>query len=408
MRFNGVIPFWQHPMGLQIDLSLLLRSDFHSGRIIGSVEPSTASESAHGFGCADELQCRLIADQWLPSPVLTDETEHPMLNRIPFGSACWQMSDCEVEVKLIGQWLQAEFPQPTAITIATATISFHQQSSSPQVTAAPFTQPPGADGRDYELRGLMRCTENHEAAILPHVGDPIRDGNSISGVRVIVFQHVQRLLPPRTPSRLEVANQLAFLRVNPDHRITSFEKLAPLSRHVPHLPVAIRVLFFGHALAIRSQDITGFREQATHCFRADLIAATRQFSAQLANRLARPFDAGDRITSRGIPQQFVQHLQDSRLFFSTICRPPPARRIWLRVARGSRRLSSSRPRQMVLRLNPVISINRWIPPCCAVQASKPTKRRRLFSSSVASKRLIARCSFAGSLRDCCRQVSHVH
>lgn len=401
MRFNGVIPFWQHTMRLQIDLSLLLRSDFHSGRITGTVEPGTASESALGFGCADKLQRCLIADQWLPSPVPTDETKHPMLNRIPFGGACWQMGDRDVEVKLIGQLLQAKFPQPTAITIATATVSFNQQSPSPQVNAASFTQPPGADGRDYELRGLMRYTENYKAAISPHVVDAIRDGNSIGGVRVIVFQHIQRLLPPRTPGLLEVANQLAFLRVNADHRITGFEELTPSSRHAPHLPVALRVLFFGHALAIRSQDIIRFREQAAYCFMANLVAATRQFSTQLANRLARPFDTGDRITSRGITQQFVQHLQDSRVFFSTICRPPPAQRTRLRVARGSMRLISSRPRQMVLRLNPVISINRWIPPCCAVKASKPTKRRRLFSSSVVSKRLIARCSFAVSLRECC-------
>src|SRR6266545_7005642 len=140
--FNSVIPFWQYAMRLQIDLSLLLRSDFHSGLIIGPVEPSTAPESALGFGSADELQRRLIADQWLPSPVLTNEAEHPMLNRIPFGSACWQMGDRDVEVKLIGQLLQAKFPQPTAITIATATVSVNQQSSSPQVNAASFTQPP--------------------------------------------------------------------------------------------------------------------------------------------------------------------------------------------------------------------------------------------------------------------------
>src|SRR5690242_20301015 len=115
MQLNGVIPFWQHAMRLQIDLSLLLRSDFHSGRIIGTVEPSTASESTLGSRCANELQRRFIADQWLTSPVLADETEHPMLNRIPFGSAGWQMSDRNLEVKLIGQLLQAEFPQPAAI-----------------------------------------------------------------------------------------------------------------------------------------------------------------------------------------------------------------------------------------------------------------------------------------------------
>src|SRR5690349_5104833 len=154
MRFNGVIPFWQHAMRLQIDLSPLLRSDFHSGRVIGPVEPSTASESALGFGCAKELQRRLIADQWLTRPVLADETEHPMLNRIPFGSAGWQMSDRDLEVKFIRQLLQAEFPQPTAIPVAATTVSFNQQSSPPRINAAPFTQPPGADGRDDELRGL--------------------------------------------------------------------------------------------------------------------------------------------------------------------------------------------------------------------------------------------------------------
>src|SRR4029434_7911746 len=164
MRFNGVIPFWQHAMRLQIDLSLLLRSDFHPGRIIGPVEPSAASESALASGWADELQRRLIADQWLTSPVLTDETEHPMLNRIPFGRGCRQVRDSNRKFKFIAQPLQAKFPQPTAMSVAAATVRFNKQSSWSRINAASFMQPPGADGRDHELRGLMRDTENNKAA----------------------------------------------------------------------------------------------------------------------------------------------------------------------------------------------------------------------------------------------------
>jgi hypothetical protein len=68
------------------------------------------------------------------------------------------------------------------------------------------------------------------------------------------------------------------------------------------------------------------------------------------------------------------------------------------VLRGSMRLISSRPRQIVLRLRPMISINRWTSPYSSLMTNCPAKRRRLFSSRVAKRRLIARCSLAVSLR----------
>jgi hypothetical protein len=79
----------------------------------------------------------------------------------------------------------------------------------------------------------------------------------------------------------------------------------------------------------------------------------------------------------------------------------------LRSPARSTRWTSSRPRRIVGRLNPVTSLTRSTPPQPHCQANKPAKRRRLFSSSDANTRLMARCSLAVPLRGCARQVIHV-
>jgi hypothetical protein len=49
-------------------------------------------------------------------------------------------------------------------------------------------------------------------------------------------------------------------------------------------------------------------------------------TSQFAAGLARPLESGDRITRRGVFEQFVERLQNAWLFFSTLGRPPPGRR----------------------------------------------------------------------------------
>src|SRR5207253_2212712 len=146
-------------MRLQIDLSLLLPGDFYPRCIIAGVEQSAASEPTLSFGRANELQRGLITDQWLSSPVLTDKTEQVVLNRIPFGSAGWQMCDRNLQVEFICQLLQPKFPQPAAIAIGAAAVGFNQQPSSPRISRPPLNQQPSADDRDGELRSLMHSTK---------------------------------------------------------------------------------------------------------------------------------------------------------------------------------------------------------------------------------------------------------
>ena len=133
----------------------------------------------------------------------------------------------------------------------------------------------------------------------------------------------------------------------------------------------------------------------------------RPIALERTQRFARPLQAGHRIARAGIPQQFFQRAQDLGLFFSTAFRPPPGTRTRLIVLR-SRRCTSARPRLIVTRLSPVISCNSWMLPRPHWRASSPTKRRRCFSSSPATKRLIARCSFAIALCGCRWHVSQIH
>ena len=124
--------------------------------------------------------------------------------------------------------------------------------------------------------------------------------------------------------------------------------------------------------------------------------------------LARPLHTCDWITGCGVLQQLVQRLQEARIFFSDHERPPPGTRTRSWFLTPSPRWTSTRPRLMVFRLSPVISITRCTPPCPHCIASTPANRLRFFSLRFAITRLMARCSFANALRGCCWQSRQLH
>jgi hypothetical protein len=64
------------------------------------------------------------------------------------------------------------------------------------------------------------------------------------------------------------------------------------------------------------------------------------------------------------------------------------------------------PSATVLRCNPVICANCWMPPRPIFEASRPARSLRILSSAAASRRLMARCSRATALRGLCRQAEH--
>src|SRR5262249_45384628 len=191
-----------------------------------------------------------------------------------------QMRNRDLQIEFIGQLLQAEFPQPTAIAIGATAVGFNQQPSTPWISGPPLDQQPSADDCDGELRSLMCSAEHYQRPITSDIVDAIRNGHAVGVTRVIVFQHVQRLAPPSAPRLLEVANQFALLGIHADDRIAGFKKFAALPRHVTHLPITLRVLLLGQTLAINAQDVIAVAQQAPNRIRIDLMATAPEFETE--------------------------------------------------------------------------------------------------------------------------------
>src|SRR5262245_33255531 len=403
MWLDRIVELGQDTMRNQIDPLLLFSRESPFCFVKCRVPIRLAAQPGLRFRGANEFENLFVTDQRLSSPIAADLRKQAMLDRIPFGSASGKMRHCDCQSEFVRHALQPIPPSPAAIAIGIAAVTFNQHFMLVRVMLSSEPQPPTSDRSDSKLRCLVRSSHDDEPFVASHIVDPEwnRYADSVAGK--VILQHITRRLPPRAASILEVPNQFAFLRINADYGLAGFEKAATHSCDIAHLSVTLRVLFFSQPLAIDANRIAKFPQQPPDCDKADFETLALQPSLNRAQSFARPFDSSDWITSRSILQQLFQNFQDPRLFFSIAGRPAPVRRARPAVARSSR-WTSARPRQIVFRLIPVISISRAMPPRPHWSASSPTTRRRFFSSRPATRRLIAWCSLATALYGCCWQV----
>src|SRR5262245_12483639 len=362
MRSDRIIQTWQDTMWKQIDLPLLFRRELQLRFVNRLIQRGLTAQSSLRLRCANEIENCFVIDQRLSSPITTDLRKETMLDRIPLGSSCRIMRDDDRQAKFIRQLLQPIFPPPGAIAVGIATITFNQQFIRVGVSRLSNLQPPASDGCHRKLRCLMRSANDDKPVVVCHIVNPEGNCYPVSIARPIIRQHSPSLLPPRAASVFEVPDQLAFLRIDADHGLASFEGATTHPSNVSHLPITLWVLLFGQTLAIDADRITQFPQQPADRDETDFEAFASQCPRQRAQGLARPLDTCNRIARRDILQQFLQSFQDPWLFFSIGDRPAPARRTRPAVARSARWISA-RPRQIVLRLIPVISISLSIPPC---------------------------------------------
>lgn len=159
----------------QVDLGFIFGRDLQASFVVGSVQAGAATEAVLCFRGADELQHGLVTDQRLSSPVLADDTEPPMLHRIPLGGAWRKVRHRDDQLKLIGQRLQTPFPPPTPRTVRAAIISFNQQFILTGIPAAPDRHPPRPDGGHRELGRFMGGADHHQTLVGAQIVDPIGD-----------------------------------------------------------------------------------------------------------------------------------------------------------------------------------------------------------------------------------------
>src|SRR5262245_52899651 len=119
----------------------------------------------------------------------------------------------------------------------------------------------------------MRGTQHGKTLVVLQVVDAIRDHFPFRITGEIFFQHRQRYLPPGATGILKVTDQLFLLRIHANGRLTSLEKRSSLTQDIAYLPIPLRVLFLGQALAIDAQRIAAPPEQSAYGRYSDLESA---------------------------------------------------------------------------------------------------------------------------------------
>jgi hypothetical protein len=331
-----------------------------------------------------------------------------VFNRIPLRGAGRQMRDSNRQVEFVGQLLKFMFPQPATVAICPTAIGLNQQMALSRISVLPDLAPPLSNRRDCKVRGLMRYPDNDKAFIPGHVINAIRNGDAFCLTGIVALPDQSGRYAPSPARILEIPNQFALLGIDRNHWKTRLLIGATLASQILHLAIPIRIVALGQPLPVDAQRIVPLAQQTSDCIRANTITTPFQLPAQFTRGLARPLQAVNRITRGVIFQQLVQGGQDAWRLFSTRSRPAPGRRTRLAALARSTFWTSARPRRMVGRLNPVISLSRSILPRPQCSANKPAKRRRLFSFNVPRTRLIARCSFAVPPYGWSQQMAQVH
>src|SRR3990172_889675 len=162
------------------------------------------------------LQHDFVADQRLAGPNGAGQGEHPMFDRVPLGGSCGIMSDSDSQAEFVGQVLQAQLPSPTTVAIGASAVGFDGQPRGPRILAAADPQPPRTDGTYCKSCRLMRGADHDVACVAILVIDAIGEGAAPGQRGKVVVQHVAVFTSPSTPTILEVAPQLLFLRVHAD------------------------------------------------------------------------------------------------------------------------------------------------------------------------------------------------
>src|SRR5262245_27535772 len=173
-------------MGAQTNLSqLFLRNN--KTRLINSLVQIGLATKPCGRGRGpNKVENSFITVQRMTCPVGTNQVEHPMLNQVPFGGPRRIMVDRNNQVKLIGQLLQLEPPEPRPVAIGTPAISLDQEAPLPWIAMTAQFQPPSPDGGDRKLGGIMGGPDQNIALVMSDVVDAIQQGFALSQTQKVI------------------------------------------------------------------------------------------------------------------------------------------------------------------------------------------------------------------------------
>ena len=179
---------------------------FSSSRIKAFIQEGFDTQSGRRARSPDISQHNFQSPQWLSLPVLADEAEQPVLDRIPFRTPRWIVTDGHCQTKLIAELLlKAELPCPRPAAVAPATICQDEQCACSWILATPFTLPPPRNGVNGELRSIVRHSDVDMALISRGVVDTKRHRSALGRPREVMLVDLFCLPTPRFSLVPEIA-----------------------------------------------------------------------------------------------------------------------------------------------------------------------------------------------------------
>ena len=90
----------------ELDGTHLLVCDLLPDWVVSLVQSSPDLKAGAGARVRDQVHNDFAADEWLPTPVLGDRREHPVLDLVPFAGPRGEVADRERQPGLVGHGLE--------------------------------------------------------------------------------------------------------------------------------------------------------------------------------------------------------------------------------------------------------------------------------------------------------------
>src|SRR6478735_904548 len=171
--------------------------DALAGFISPALETRRHAQSGGGDGTGDVADDRVERAQRDAGPIHADETEEPMLDRVPLRAAAGIMTHRHGEPAGIAQlFLELGLPDAGAAAVRAPGICQDEQTLGFREPAPSFAGPPVADRLDREAGRVEAIADAHIAGIARHLVDAV--GNCLADrvLRPVMHQYGLGLATP--------------------------------------------------------------------------------------------------------------------------------------------------------------------------------------------------------------------
>src|ERR1035441_8536349 len=149
-RTDGVIPFAVEGVWAQLDGGKLLLAHPDPFRVLACVQLALNAKAGSCGGGCDQVDDDFMAHQRFAAPVLRDEGEQAVLDLVPLAGSWRKVADRDLQSGFVGEFLQLQFPQPHARSVAASTVRCNQKLTGAGVRRSTHHVPPPPDTLDGE------------------------------------------------------------------------------------------------------------------------------------------------------------------------------------------------------------------------------------------------------------------